>query len=96
MSSSSTTTSTTTVKRNNIPPINLLFRYLQEKLTVSIWLFEQNDSRINGKIVGFDEFMNLVVDDAIELTGDGKEIKLGKLLLKGDNITLISCLDIQL
>ncbi|KAF8944845.1 hypothetical protein BGZ47_003646 [Haplosporangium gracile] len=39
---------------------------------------------------GFDEFMNLVLDGAFEVDvkkGTRKEI--GRILLKGDNITLI-------
>lgn len=41
-------------------------------------------------ISGFDEYMNIVLDEAEELhmkTLDRK--KLGRILLKGDNITLI-------
>jgi small nuclear ribonucleoprotein E len=46
-------------------------------------------------IQGFDEFMNLVIDDAVEVTmpkkdGTGEERrKVGQILLKGDNISLI-------
>ncbi|KAJ4321361.1 hypothetical protein N0V84_005393 [Fusarium piperis] len=35
--------------------------------TVSVWLYEQLSIRIEGKIRGFDEFMNLVIDDAVEV-----------------------------
>lgn len=43
---------------------------------------------------GFDEFMNLVIDDAIEVTLAKKDApeerrKVGQILLKGDNISLI-------
>lgn len=33
-----------------IPPINLLFKFLQQHTPVQIWLYEQVDSRIEGKI----------------------------------------------
>lgn len=43
---------------------------------------------------GFDEFMNVVVDEAFEISEkDGTRTELGRILLKGDNITLISSLD---
>lgn len=49
--------------------------------------------RIEGKIVGFDEFMNIVMTEAVEVytplaKGDkpGKTKELGRILLKGDNI----------
>lgn len=50
-----------------LPPINFIFRLLQQHSTVSIWLFEQLGIRVEGKIRGFDEFMNLVIDDAVEV-----------------------------
>ncbi|CCH58471.1 hypothetical protein TBLA_0A06790 [Henningerozyma blattae CBS 6284] len=84
-----------------IPPINLIFNYLEKQSTIKVWLYENTHSRIQGKISGFDEFMNLVIDNAIEIPIDnvtgveqienGK--KLGQILLKGDNITLITSVD---
>ncbi|CAH1765210.1 5645_t:CDS:2 [Entrophospora sp. SA101] len=60
------------------------------KTRVQIWLYEQVDLRIEGQIIGFDEFMNLVLDDAEEINVKKKSRKsLGRILLKGDNITLI-------
>jgi small nuclear ribonucleoprotein E len=45
---------------------------------------------IEGRIVGFDEYMNLVLDDAEEvLEKKGKRVAVGRILLKGDNITLM-------
>ena len=40
---------------------------------------------------GFDEFMNLVIDDAVEVHTQ-KDIRrqLGRILLKGENVTLIA------
>jgi len=76
-----------------VQPINLIFRYLQNKSKVQIWLFEQLDQRIEGRIIGFDEFMNLVLDDAEEVNAKKNSRKaLGRILLKGDNITLIQAL----
>ncbi|KAK3209087.1 hypothetical protein GRF29_69g780372 [Pseudopithomyces chartarum] len=77
-----------------LPPINFIFKLLQQRATVSIWLYENLGMRIEGKLRGFDEFMNLVIDDATEVTLANKESpeerrKLGQVLLKGDNISLI-------
>lgn len=33
-----------------LPPINFIFKLLQQRSTVSIWLFEQFAIRIEGKI----------------------------------------------
>ncbi|OWK52999.1 Small nuclear ribonucleoprotein E [Lonchura striata] len=46
--------------------------------------------RIEGCIIGFDEYMNLVLDDAEEIHSKTKARKqLGRIMLKGDNITLL-------
>jgi small nuclear ribonucleoprotein E len=93
-----------------LPPINYIFKLLQQRATVLIWLYENLNIRIEGKLrvrycsplfdrgadtaQGFDEFMNLVIDDAIEVhqaTKDKQETRrnIGQVLLKGDNISLI-------
>ncbi|KAL3825036.1 hypothetical protein ACJIZ3_021065 [Penstemon smallii] len=80
----------TKVQRIMTQPINLIFRFLQSKARIQIWLFEQKDVRIEGRIIGFDEYMNLVLDDAEEVNVKKKSRKqLGRILLKGDNITLM-------
>ncbi|KAG6740799.1 hypothetical protein POTOM_056268 [Populus tomentosa] len=115
----------TKVQRIMTQPINLIFRFLQSKARIQIWLFEQKDLRIEGRIivtglclrkksmmarqsigrtielgmtskrfldrtVGFDEYMNLVLEDAEEVNIKKKSRKsLGRILLKGDNITLM-------
>ncbi|KAJ0385930.1 hypothetical protein COL922a_005397 [Colletotrichum nupharicola] len=82
-------------RRVLLPPINFIFRLLQQHTTVQIWLYEQLSIRIEGKIRGFDEFMNLVIDDAVEVKQVTKtnpeELRrpLGQILLKGDNVSLI-------
>lgn len=92
----------------SIPPVNLIFKLFQRQCLVNIWLYEQTKSRIQGKIAGFDEYMNIVVRDAIQLsdltseTPDDENDKenepsqkaLGDILLKGDNICFISSIDI--
>lgn len=78
-----------------LPPINFIFKLLQTSAPVKIWLYEQLSIRIEGKIRGFDEFMNLVIDDAVEVkqitktNPEEKRRELGQILLKGDNVSLI-------
>ncbi|CBX90697.1 similar to small nuclear ribonucleoprotein E [Plenodomus lingam JN3] len=77
-----------------LPPINFIFKLLQSRATISVWLYENLGLRIEGKLRGFDEFMNLVIDDAVEVTLAKKDApeerrKVGQILLKGDNISLI-------
>lgn len=77
-----------------VQPINLIFRYLQNRLRVSVWLYENINLRIEGIIVGFDEYMNLVLDEASEFsTRTNVRRNLGRIMLKGDNVTLIQSID---
>lgn len=44
---------------------------------------------MEGFVIGFDEYMNLVLDDAEEVHSKTKsKIQLGWIMLKGNNITL--------
>jgi len=85
-------------RKTLLAPIHFIFKLLQQRSTVSIWLYEQTAVRIEGKIRGFDEFMNLVIDDAVEVQlavkggKDEKRRQLGQILLKGDNVSLIQAL----
>ncbi|KAI5303965.1 mRNA splicing protein sme1 [Ascosphaera pollenicola] len=54
-------------RKQLLAPIHFIFSLLQQRKPVCIWLYEQLGFRIEGKIRGFDEFMNLVIDDAIEV-----------------------------
>jgi small nuclear ribonucleoprotein E len=80
----------TKVQKVMVQPINLIFRYLQNRSRIQVWLYEQTTTRIEGYIIGFDEYMNLVLDDAEEIsTKKPQPKKIGRILLKGDNISLI-------
>lgn len=73
-----------------VPPINRIFSYLQNKKVVQIWLQDVLPMRIEGRIVGFDEFMNMVLDDAVEVhVKKDTRTPVGRILLKGDTISLI-------
>ena len=58
----------TRVKRIMTQPINLIFRFLQSKTRVQIWIYEMNDLRIEGVIVVSDRSL---------------EVKKGKTELQG-------------
>ena len=48
------------IQKVMVQPINLIFRFLQSKARVSVWLYENVNTRMEGVITGFDEYMNLV------------------------------------
>lgn len=78
------------IQKVMVQPINLIFRYLQNRSRIQVWISDNIKLRIEGLLIGFDEYMNLVLDDACEYNVK-KNVKkpIGKILLKGENITLI-------
>ncbi|KAK1934383.1 putative small nuclear ribonucleoprotein E [Babesia divergens] len=72
-------------------PINQIFRFFTSGTRVQIWLYDQPNLKIEGKIRGFDEYMNMVLDDVEEVIVKQKERRsLGTIMLKGDAMTLIA------
>ena len=66
--------------------ISTLMRNSRDKLVL---LRLRNTSSIQGILKDFDIHMNLTLEDAEDVTESNPK-KLGKILLRGDNILLIS------
>ena len=49
----------------------------------------RNNKSVRGNLQDFDIHMNLTLEDAEDIS-DGKIVKLGKILLRGDNILAVS------
>ena len=48
------------------------------------------DGRVlKGKLIGYDQYMNLVVDETMENKG-GEERRLGKIVVRGSNVVSIA------
>jgi len=78
------------VKKVMTLPINVTFKYLQHKTPVVIWLYEDTRTKLEGQIIGFDEYMNITLDGAVEIdVKTGKRSNIGRILLKGDCVTLL-------
>lgn len=78
------------VKKVMTLPINVIFGHLQKKTRVKIWLYEDTRMALEGQIIGFDEYMNFVLEGATEVdTKTGKKSEVGRILLKGDAISVL-------
>jgi small nuclear ribonucleoprotein (snRNP)-like protein len=65
-------------------PTHLLERVLQQRVTLTL-----KDSRtLSGKLLGIDEHMNLVLDDADETTAEVSR-HLGRVVLRGSNVVAL-------
>ncbi len=66
-------------------PLNVLEKTLNKKLTLLL-----KDGRVlEGKLVGFDDYMNLVLENTEEFKEEGQR-RLGTVILRGNNIISIS------
>ena len=66
-------------------PLNVLEKSLNKKLSLLL-----KDGRIlEGKLVGFDDYMNMVLEDTEEEKEDNQR-RLGTVILRGNNIITIS------
>ena len=52
----------------------------------------RNNKSVRGSLLDFDIHMNLTLNDAEDISDD-KVVKLGKILLRGDNILAVSLPD---
>ena len=52
----------------------------------------RNNKTVRGSLQDFDIHMNLTLEDAEDIS-DGKTVKLGKILLRGDNVLAVSLPD---
>ncbi|MBA3043533.1 MAG: RNA-binding protein [Candidatus Thermoplasmatota archaeon] len=66
-------------------PINVLEKSLNTQITLLL-----KDSRmLEGKLVGYDDYMNMVLED-VEENKDGNIKRLGTVILRGNNVITIS------
>jgi small nuclear ribonucleoprotein len=66
-------------------PLNVLEKTLNQKLSLLL-----KDGRIlEGKLIGFDDYMNMVLEDTEETMEDTQR-RLGTVILRGNNIISIS------
>lgn len=57
-----------------------------------MFLFAQGEKELVGTLRGFDEYVNMVLDDVVEyevVDGSRKEIHLDQILLNGAHICLL-------
>ena len=74
----------------------MIYKFFQTKSRVEIWLYDNTELKIQGQIIGFDEYMNCVLDDSEEIftkkgQKDGQEIRrhIGRIMIKGENIAVM-------
>eukprot|EP00345_Euplotes_harpa_P016922 CAMPEP_0168340594 /NCGR_PEP_ID=MMETSP0213-20121227/14155_1 /TAXON_ID=151035 /ORGANISM="Euplotes harpa, Strain FSP1.4" /LENGTH=78 /DNA_ID=CAMNT_0008346857 /DNA_START=15 /DNA_END=251 /DNA_ORIENTATION=+ len=65
-----------------------LAKYLDKRLDITLNL----NRKVAGIMKGYDQFMNIVLDNSIEFEKDKKR-ELGTIVIRGNSIILWECLD---
>ncbi|XP_058093183.1 probable small nuclear ribonucleoprotein G [Magnolia sinica] len=74
------------MSRSGQPPD--LKKYMDKKLQIKL-----NANRVVvGTLRGFDQFMNLVIDNTIELNGNEKN-DIGMVVIRGNSVVMIEALE---
>jgi small nuclear ribonucleoprotein len=66
--------------------LSVLDRALETLVTVSV----KGGRRFQGKLCYYDVYMNLVLDDIIELEVDKAAKRYGVMVIRGDNVVFVS------
>ncbi|XKL61140.1 hypothetical protein PGB90_008197 [Kerria lacca] len=77
-----------TANPSSILPLELVDKCIGSRMHIIM----KNDKELYGTLIGFDDFVNMLMDDVIEVeyTVDGKRItKLEQILLNGNNIAML-------
>ncbi len=66
-------------------PLDVLEKAVNQKLLLLL----KDGRHIEGKLLGYDEYMNLVLDE-VEESKDEIKRRLGRIILRGSNVVSIS------
>ncbi|KDQ16727.1 hypothetical protein BOTBODRAFT_53821 [Botryobasidium botryosum FD-172 SS1] len=74
---------------SQILPLELIDRCIGSR----IWVVMKSEREFTGTLLGFDDFVNMVLEDVTEYEttpeGDRKSTKLAQTLLNGNNICML-------
>ncbi|KAF3122195.1 RNA-binding protein lsm5 [Orbilia oligospora] len=73
---------------SQILPLELVDKCVGSK----IWVVMKSEKEFSGTLVGFDDYVNMVLEDVTEYDA-GEQIKLKKILLNGNNICMVESPD---
>jgi len=65
-------------------------KILEESLGKTVLIKLRGNRKLRGKLEGFDLHMNLVLEDAEDISNPESTLRLGLIIVRGDNVILIS------
>jgi small nuclear ribonucleoprotein len=71
-------------------PEDMATRILEESVGEIVLVKLKGGKSIRGRLQGFDQHMNLVLEEAEDVSQSEKTHKLGTIVVRGDNVIVIS------
>lgn len=72
-----------------VMPISLLEKSIDKRVSLLL----KDGRTLEGKLAGFDEYMNMVLEETVETPASGDDgRRLGSVVLRGNNVVSISIL----
>ena len=65
-------------------------KVLDESINKVVLIKLKGNKTIRGNLLGFDQNMNLLLDQSEELPSEGDTKSLGSIVVRGDNVIMIS------
>ena len=75
---------------SDIMSVDMAVKVLDESINKIVLIKLKGNKTIRGNLLGFDQHMNLLLDQAEEILSDGDSNSLGYLVVRGDNVVMIS------
>ncbi|EAT88882.2 U6 snRNA-associated Sm-like protein LSm5 [Parastagonospora nodorum] len=69
----------------NLLPLELIDKCVGSQ----IWVIMNGGKEFTGKLVGFDDYVNMVLEEVTEIDPAEGNVKLPKILLNGNNICMM-------
>ncbi len=65
-------------------------KVLDESINKIVLIKLKGNKSIRGNLLGFDQHMNLLLDQSEEIPSEGDAKSLGSIVVRGDNVVMIS------
>ena len=65
-------------------------KVLDESINKMVLIKLKGNKTIRGNLLGFDQHMNLLLDQSEEVPSEGDSTSLGSIVVRGDNVIMIS------
>jgi small nuclear ribonucleoprotein len=70
--------------------VDMAVKVLDESINKNVLIKLKGGKTITGLLQGFDQHMNLLLDRTEEIPSEGESISLGSIVVRGDNVVMIS------